>query len=168
MQKLISFICVLFLSVTSFCQDTIIPTDSFTIEGKIKNPAVFSIKNIDALPSQTLGDIATINSSGETKSIRKNVRGVLLRDVLANVKMDVDKHKELLSYYFVLVATDGYKIVLSYNEIFTNKSIYVVTESNGKDAKQTNDRIEILVLIEANKGRIAMKGLYKLIAEKEI
>ncbi len=167
-MKLTLFISVLFLTATSFCQEKIAPSDSFIIEGKIKNTKTFSVHDLDSFASETLGDINTVNHLGEVKSSRKNVKGILLKNILAKVQLDVSKPKELFSCYFVLEGTDGYKVVLSYSEVFNNNTIYIITESNGKNWLQIEDRVAVLMLMEPHKGHIAMKELYKLKVERVI
>lgn len=80
--------------------------------------------------------------------------------------MNVAKPNELYAYYFVLVGSDSYKFVLSYNEIFSGKNIYIVTESYGKKWPLIDDRVAVLVLTETSKGHIAMKGLTKVLVQK--
>lgn len=158
---------VLFLiSLTGFCQQKIESSDKFLIEENNKTVSVISIDQLDSLPAKSIGDISTLNHKGETKSIRKNVKGILLKDVLRQTTLNASKLKELFKFYFVLEATDHYKAVLSYNEIFNADNIFLITESNGVVIRQSNDRIEILSLNKPGAGHIYIKGLMKLIIKK--
>lgn len=166
MMKLVLFLSLLLFTTTCFCQEKFIPADSFLIEGKVKNTKAFSLHDLDSFTVVSFGDITTVNHLGEVKSNRKNVKGILLKNILVKVKFNVTQPKELNSYYFILKGTDGYKVVLSYSEIFNNSNVYIVTESNGKGWQQIEDRVAVLVLLEPHKGHVAMKGLYKLVVEQ--
>lgn len=86
--------------------------------------------------------------------------------MLGQISFNVSKPKELHKYYFVLEATDNYRAVLSYNEIFNTDNLYIITESNGVSIQQSHDRIEIIALSKPGVGHIYMKGLMRLIADK--
>ena len=107
-----------------------------------------------------------VSSKGEEKPIRKNVKGILLKDVLSKRTLAASRTKDLNQYFFLLEATDGYKVVLSRNEVFNTDNLYIIMESNGNNIKQSADRIEILALAGANKGHIYIKGLKRLTIHK--
>lgn len=165
MFKLLLF-CTLLFTTTSYAQVKVDVTDRFIIEGMIDHPVTVSVHTIDSFTSKALGDVATINHKGEVKSVRKNVKGILLKDILSGVKLNVVKPNELFGYYFVLVGSDGYKFVLSYNEVFNEDNVYLVTESYGKKWQLIDDRVAILVQTEKGKGHVAMKGLSKVLVQK--
>ena len=162
MKKLVFVLCALMYSLTSTAQGKIPSSDEFRVEEKGKTVLSFTVDQSESLPSKTIGDVRTVNSKGEEKSVRKNVKGVLLKDVLNKVTLDVASSKELNKYVFLLEATDGYKVVLSRNEVFNTENLYLITESNGISIRQSPDRIEILALSEPGKGHIYIKGLKKV------
>lgn len=161
----LSLAFVLF-SFIGLSQQKIASTNQFSIEENNKTLFTVSIDQLNNLPVKSIGDISTLNHKGEIKGIRQNVKSILLKDVLRKLSLEVSKPKELFKYYFVLEATDGYKAVLSYNEIFNADNIFIITESNGVVIKQSNDRIEIFSLSKPGVGHIYIKGLMKLILKK--
>jgi hypothetical protein len=165
MFKLV-FVSMLFLSAAAYAQVKVEPTNQFVIEGNIDKALTVSVHTVDSFKAKSLGDVTTLNHLGEVKSLRKNVKGVLLKDIMSRVKIKVSKPNELFSHYFIFTGSDGYKVVLSYNEIFNQKNVYVVTESYGKTWQNIDDRVAVLVLTEPNKGHLVMKGLLKLTVEK--
>lgn len=166
MSKISLSLAFVLFSFIAFSQQKIASTREFSIEENNKTLFVVSIDQLDSLPAKSIGNISTVNHKGEIKGTRKNVKGILLRDVLRELKFNVSKPKELFKYYFVLEATDNYMAVLSYNEIFNADNIFIITESNGVVIKQSNDRIEILSLSKPGLGHIYIKGLTKLILKK--
>ena len=106
------------------------------------------------------------SSKGEERPVRKNVKGILLKDVLSKITLNENRTKDLNQYFFLLEATDGYKVVLSRNEVFNANNIYIITESNGITKQQSPGRIELLGLSEPDKGHIYIKGLKRLTIQK--
>jgi hypothetical protein len=94
------------------------------------------------------------------------VKGILLKDVIGKAELKASQMKELNQYYFFLEASDGYKVVLSRNEVFNTNNLYIITSSNGINLKDSRDRIEVLALSEAGKGHILIKGLKSISIQK--
>ena len=166
MQKAIIYVCLLFYSLTALAQINIARTDEFSIDEKGTTRFVFSISQLDSFTIRNIGDITMMSSKGDVKPVRKNVKGILLKDVLSKITLHESRPKDLNRYLFLLEATDGYKVVLSRNEVFNTNNLYIITESNGNIIKQSPDRIEILSLTEPNKGHIYIKGLKRLTIQK--
>ena len=168
MPKILPLLAAVLISFTSLCQEKIPPTNQFIVKGKVSNRLTFSDSSINSYKVQALGEITTVNSKGEAKSIRNKVKGILLKTILEKAQIDESKSHELVSYYFVLLGSDGYKAVLSYSEVFYGSTVYLLTQSNGKDWKQLKDRIEIMLLLPGGKGRNVMKGLTEIKVEKAL
>lgn len=161
-MKLVSvlgFCLLLFFSKIASAQVNVVTTNSFTVEGKLQKSFTFSLTALDSFTVQSIGDVNTYNHLGELKDRKKAVKGILLKDILAKAAIVTAKPKDLSSYYFVLTATDGYKAVLSYNEVFGNGNIYVMTENNGKKLLQQDDRIAVLIITAPGKGHVYVKGI---------
>lgn len=141
-------------------------TEGFSIMENGKQLSEFTIAQTVNFTDTSLGNIRMVNSKGEEKTTRKNVKGILLKDVLAKITFNVSKAKELHQYVFLLEATDGHKAALSYNEVFTTDNIYIVTESDGVVLPQSTSRIEILALSKPGRGHIYIKGLMSLTVRK--
>ena len=86
-----------------------------------------------------------VSSKGEEKPLRKNEKGILLRDVLRKVTLAASRTKDLNQYFFLLEVTDGDKVVLSRNEVFNTDNLYIIMESNGYNIKQSQTALSIIV-----------------------
>ncbi|MGC4040195.1 MAG: molybdopterin-binding protein [Flavobacterium sp.] len=165
-MKIRSLIIILFLASFSVnAQRTITPSETVTIEGKIKNGKVFSIADLDAFPKVAIPDQTLHNQKGEVKNTVKNMKGVLLKTVLESIEFDYDKPKELNEFYFVFVATDGYKVVFSWNEIYNSEAgnnFYIVTEMDGKAIKDMEQRVLFISATDLKPGRRYIKALEKI------
>ena len=135
------------------------------IEGKIKAEKVFSITELDAFSKVAISDQTLYNHKGEIKSTVKNMKGVLLQTVLESIQFDYEKPRELNEFYFVFVATDGYKVVFSWNEIYNTENgnqLYIVTEMEGKKLKDMEQRILFIATADLKSGRRYIKALEKI------
>ena len=99
----------------------------------------------------------------------KKVKGVLLKDILDKVEIDAENHKVLSEYYFVCIASDNYKVVFSWNEIFNSdvgKSVYIITGQDGSWAYVLDNRIALVSSKDHMTGRRYVKGLQKIVIER--
>ena len=165
-MKIKALLVILFLATSiGHAQRTVAPSLTLKIEGKIKAEKTFSITELDTFATVAIADQTLYNHKGEVKSTVKNMKGVLLKTVLESIEFDYDKPKELNEFYFVLVATDGYKVVFSWNEIYNTEagnSFYIVTEMEGKKMKDMEQRILFISTADLKSGRRYIKALEKI------
>jgi len=166
MRLIIASIFFLMVCVPGSAQNNVPQTDSFVVKGQIKNPSAFTIASLDTFRTEMLNDIVTVNHMGQALSTIKNVRGVLLKDVLSKVQLNAPSPKQSFGYYMVCTASDGFTTVFSWNEIFNTlngDNTYIITEKNGKKLKDIDDRIAILIVLGKGKGHIYIKGLQQIV-----
>ena len=165
-MKIKTLIVILFLASYSIqAQRTVTPSETLKIEGKIKAEKTFSITELDTFPKVIIADQVLYNHKGEVKSTVKNMKGILLKTVFADIKFDYEKPKELNEFYFIFVATDGYKVVFSWNEIYNTEAgnnFYIVTEMEGKKLKDLDQRILFISTADLKSGRRFIKALEKI------
>jgi len=144
-------------------------TESFTIDGKVKRTMTVSLSDLSSYGSHLIDSIVIKNHLGERKSTLKNVKGVLLKDILSKVEIDAEAPKVLSEYYFVCIASDNYKVVFSWNEIFNNatgNSVYILTGHDGKPASALDNRVALVSPKDEMTGRRYVKGLQKIVIER--
>src|ERR1043165_2417310 len=135
-MRSILFLFLVFISISLFAQKENIPTtESFSIEGKVKKEMTVSLADLSSYKSYSIDRIVIKNHLGERKSSLKKVKGVLLKDILQKIGIDSESPKVLSEFYLVCIASDNYKVVFSWNEIFNNPSgnaVYIITSVDGK------------------------------------
>ena len=97
------------------------------------------------------------------------MKGVPLKDFLKDVKFNYNKSKELNEFYFVFTASDGYRVVFSWNEIYNSEagnSFYIITEMKGKSMKELDQRIVFLSSKDLKSGRRYIKCLQSIEVKK--
>lgn len=164
MKYLISVFLLLSLACANAQKNVVPPTSEFTVKGFVKNEFTFRIKDVGQYKQEELHDVVIRNQKGEQKGVAKSVKGILLKTVLEKAEIHADRPKEYSGIYIVLTASDGYKNVYSWNELFSTdvgKHIYIVTEEDGKTMDQMPGRIEVMSLAD-NSGNRHLRGLAKI------
>ena len=144
-------------------------TDEFIINGNVKHTITFSLKDAGNFISHSIDSFVIYNHLHERKRIIRNVKGVLLKDVLENAGLEEENPKLFSEFYFTCIASDGYKTVFSWNEIFNTalgNKILVITEEDGQKAETLNDHIAILSLLDKATGRRYVQNLEQVKVER--
>lgn len=162
-------ILILTIAILTNCsvnaQRTIPQTDSLRVTGKIKNPTVFTLADLDTFPKTAINDQIIYNHDGEVKDTLTGMSGIPLKTLLASILYVYDKPKFLNEFYFVFIASDGYRVVFSWNEIYnteTGNNFFIVTEMEGKKLNDLGQRILFISTGDLKTGRRFIKGLEKI------
>lgn len=164
---------ILLLFIVAFgqlrAQEVVRPTDSLLISGKIKKEWLFTQKDLDTFHTVPVADVQITNHMGVQKGMAKNMRGILVKDLLDKALMDAPNLKLFSEFYFTFIATDDYKAVFSWNEIFnteTGNHLFIITEKDGKKVRDTDDRILLIAASDFRTGRRYIKGLSKIVVSR--
>jgi hypothetical protein len=152
-------------TLSANAQQTITPTDTLKIYGKIKKELFITVSALDTFSKSMIKDQIIYNHKGEIKDTLKNVKGVPLKNILSPIEFDYGKPKELNEFYFVFTATDGYKVVFSWNEIYNaeaGNNFFILTEMDGKRIEKMDQRILFISIADFQTGRRFIKGLEKI------
>lgn len=159
-MRYITLIILLF-SLNAHAQES----KQFTIEGKIKNPTTLNLSNLKEFKSLSLDSMVVFSHLMQRKSSIKNIKGVLLKDVLSKIEIETTSPKVLSEYYIVCTATDNYKVVFSWNELFnseTGKHVMILTAFDANPAKNEKGNIALISPTDEATGRRFVKGLSKI------
>ena len=153
MKSIITIIILLLYNLALFaqCNETLTDSeknrlyesDRIEVKGLIERPTVLTIDSLKKLNVHTGGPFNIMSRTGEVKQEFKTFKGVLLKDIVTRAGMKLENKAEIGkynfekgSYYIVLTATNGYRIIYTYNElVFTSvgDNAYVVFERNGAE-----------------------------------
>ncbi|GGH01529.1 MULTISPECIES: molybdopterin-binding protein [Pedobacter] len=154
-------ILLLFFTVMANAQES----RQFTIEGKVKRPLTITLNNLSAYKPVNLDSVTIFNHLMQRKGSIRNIKGVLLKDILAKVEIEAASPKTLSEYYLIFTATDNYKVVYSWNEIFnspTGNQLMVLSSYDTEPAKAEKGNIAIVTPSDFATGRRFVKGLSKI------
>lgn len=152
----------LLISYSVVAQKPVTTTQSFTVSGEVKTEKTITISDFTQWKEHSIGDVTITNHLGEVKGVARAMKGVLLKDVLQSVELKAESPKVFSEWFIVCKATDGYKVVYSWNEIFNTKigeSIYLVTEKEGKRGSNMSESILMISSEDYKTGRRFVKSL---------
>ena len=145
------------------------PSLSITVEGRIRNPKTFSLDALKKFSVHTIDSLQIYNHQMVAKSMPRNIKGVLLKEILKEIEFDAETPTVLSQYYIVCIATDQYKVVFSWNELFNTSAgdkVLVVIGKNGVPAEQDKEGIMLVSPADRATGRRYVKELNKIIIQR--
>ena len=154
------------ISLAVWSQKSTQTTDAFTVEGQVKKTLTIGLSDLEKYPIQKIDEVVITNHTGEPRGTAKELKGVLVKDVLKDLEFKEESPKLLSEFYFVFVAIDDYKVVYSWNEIFnspTGDNLFLITSRDGIALKDMKDRILVLTPSDFKTGRRHVKGLNKIL-----
>ena len=164
-MKIYLALCLLFLCTYIPAQEKIITTAEFTISGQVRQEAKIALADLSLYEQQDIGNLKITYHLGTDKGTAKNMKGVLLKDILSKVVFQAESPKVLSEFYITCMASDGYKAVFSWNELFnteTGNHVYIVTEKEGVKAADMSERILLVSVSDFKTGRRYVKGLERI------
>jgi DMSO/TMAO reductase YedYZ molybdopterin-dependent catalytic subunit len=110
-------------------------SDAITVGGAVEHPLTLRVADLEQFPPQQLGEVAMICDSGVNLSKEQNLKGVLLRDILNKAQLKAANPRDLRKMVVIANATDHYKAVFSWAEIFnsaTGDKVIVYVSKDGQ------------------------------------
>lgn len=159
----------LFFSLSLCAQRSIPPTTQLLICGEVMQEIEFGIQDLPNFRAVPIPDLILKNHQGEIKDTVTHLQGFLLTALLKGIEYPVDKPRELNEFYFTIVASDGYKVVFSYNEIFnteTGDSLYLVTRINDQPIEASGQGLLIVSAKDKRVGARYIKGVEKIVVSR--
>lgn len=168
-MKNLAVLFILFATINTWAQKDQQTTDGFVVTGLVKNELKFNISDLENYKTRNIEDVIITNHLGVPRKTLKNLKGILVKDVLKNMELTEESPKLFSEFYLTFVAIDNYKVVYSWNEIFnspTGDNLYIITSKNGKKISDMEDRLLILTPTDFKTGRRHIKSLNKIIVSR--
>ncbi len=160
-----SMLLLLFSFLSLSAQKDIVPSSSVVISGQVASEITISLEDLAAMPAVRIKDVTITNHLGEKRGKARKMKGVLLKNVFSQITLTSKMPKDLSELYLVCVASDGYRVVFSWNELFnsdTGHHTFIVVEKDGKKLADMPDRILLLTASDHMTGRRFVKGLSRI------
>ena len=168
MMKYLLLFCLGFLLVeTSVAQNT---SESFTVSGEVLKPETIDRSKLSGYKTVHLDSLRIYSHDMQPKGLMKNIDGILLKEILSAIPLNNENPKVLSEYYIECEATDGYKVIFSWNEIFnseTGNHTMIITSKNGVNMNQLDDRIALITPTDQATGRRYVKWLNRIIIHRQ-
>lgn len=178
MQALRSFFIVTVLSVcaVTFAADKVddpskFVTTSITVSGAIEHPLTLSVDDLRSFPPQQVGELPLVCQSGANVGKIENIKGVLLRDILEKAVVKAPGHNDVKKMVIIASASDGYKVVFSWSEVFNSPvgdGVIVFFEKDGLPLADDNGRIAMVSTKDTRTGARQVKWLQEIEVRKVV
>ncbi|HWV23376.1 MAG TPA: molybdopterin-dependent oxidoreductase [Thermomicrobiales bacterium] len=152
---LTTMLAVGFASPAMAAQGTpVASAETITISGAVVTPLTLSVDDLKTYPTETID--VTYTAGGDPQE--HSFTGTPLLSVLEAAEFDVpeDAHNPLLSTYIVVVAKDGYQVVLSGGEMdpaFGDQPVYLAWEQDGEPLSGDDGTVRLVVPGDTKGGR---------------
>lgn len=137
-------------------------TESVTVAGAVKTPLALRVEDLKKFPVQAAPDFEMTCLDGAKLGKVGGLKGALLRDIIDKAKLDAPGHNDVKRMYVVATASDGYKVVFSWAELFNSTlgdGVLVYYEKNKQALGNDEGRIAMVSLRDTKTGPRHVKWL---------
>ena len=156
-MKVFFTIALVFSALCTFGQSPL--TETLIVKGIVEKEVSIGFADIRKHTEVELGDLIIYNHNGELVKTVHQAKGVSLKDVLSEVVISTSNPRDLVAYYLLCTASDGYAITGSWKEIFHAKDVFVLTEVEGIELEDYGKSIQLFHTRDLQSGRRFMRGV---------
>ncbi|HTY99905.1 MAG TPA: molybdopterin-dependent oxidoreductase [Rhodocyclaceae bacterium] len=137
-------------------------TDSVSIGGAVEHPLRLTVADLRKLAPRQAGDVPLVCETGANMGKIENLRGVLLRDILEKAKVVAPGHNDVKKMIIIATASDDYKVVFSWTEVFNSpvgEGVIVFFERDGRPLADDEGHIAMISTKDLRTGPRHVKWL---------
>lgn len=137
-------------------------TESVSVTGPLEHPLKLGVDDLRKLSIRQLEVTPRARPSATSPGKRETFSGVLLREILEKAEIDAPSHFDLKKMAIIASASDGYKVVFSWSEIFKSPigdGVIVFLEKNGQPLTGDEGRIALVSTQDAGTSSRYVKWL---------
>ncbi|MBV2235416.1 MAG: molybdopterin-dependent oxidoreductase [Sterolibacterium sp.] len=142
--------------------DRLFVTESVSLSGLVKNPLKLDPAALRQFPPQQVGEVPLVCQTGADRGKLENFKGVKLTDILDKAEIIAPGHNDVKKLAIIATASDGYKAVFSWNELFNSplgEGVMVFFEKDGKPLGDEEGRIAMVSSKDSRTGPRHVKWL---------
>jgi len=140
-------------------------TKSVSVAGVVATPLTLSVAELKKLPPTELAGMPIVCQSGATMEEVKQYKGVKLKDVLDKAEIVSKDHNDNKKMVIVATASDGYKAIFSWQELYNSPigdEVVVFYEKNNKPLDEDEGQIALISAKDLRAGPRHVKWLKSL------
>lgn len=144
-------------------------THNITVSGAVEHKLSLKVEDLRQFPPQQVGEVPMICQSGANLGKLENLKGVLLKDILEKAAVVSHDHNDVKKTVIIAKASDGYKVVFSWSEIFNSpvgEGVIVFFEKDGKPLGDDEGRIAMVSTKDIRTGPRHVKWLQAIEVRK--
>jgi DMSO/TMAO reductase YedYZ molybdopterin-dependent catalytic subunit len=138
---------------------------ALTVKGNVEREVALSIDELKRLPMQRIEDVRVVREQGATTGALETARryaGCLLRDVLDRARLVEKNRMDLRKSVVILTASDGYRAVFSWAELYLTPigdGVLIVYERDGAALADSEGPLALVSLKDTRPGPRHVKWL---------
>ena len=132
------------------------------VSGRVGSPLSLSMADILSMEMEEFQNLFIVCGTGDPKDNIRHCRGVLIEKVLQKADVLKGEHNDTKKMFIVASASDGYKVVFSWQEIFNTViggGVAVLTERDGKPLEEGGGRLDLISTLDYYAGSRYIKNL---------
>ncbi|MEW9898409.1 molybdopterin-dependent oxidoreductase [Chitinivorax sp. PXF-14] len=140
-------------------------THSVSVSGAVAKQLTLTVADLKKMPAAEIGAMPIVCQSGATMEEIKQYKGVKLKDVLDRAEIVSRDHNDTKKMVIVATASDGYKAVFSWQELYNSPlgdEVVVFFEKNGKLLDDDEGQIALISAKDLRAGPRHVKWLQSL------
>lgn len=137
-------------------------TTSVSVTGAVEQTLTLGVEDLRAFPTQKVNEVPLVCQTGANLGKLENFKGVRLRDIIEKAKVVAPGHNDVKKMVVIAAASDGYKVVFSWSEIFNSPvgdGVYVFFEKDGMPLADDEGRIAMISTKDLRTGPRHVKWL---------
>lgn len=146
-------------------------SEQLSVSGLVEHKVRLAVADLEKYPLHRIEEIAVLGQNGVDHGKLKGVRGVLLKDILAKASIMTRSHNDVKKMAVVATATDDYRVVFSYMELFNSPlgdGVLVFFEKDGAPLGDDEGRIALVSTGDTRTGPRHVKWLKEIEVRKVV
>jgi DMSO/TMAO reductase YedYZ molybdopterin-dependent catalytic subunit len=156
----------LFLAHETRAQEKVgLLTTRVEVAGAVQKKLTLAVEDLRAIAVRNGGPVRSATFSGDFPQAYRGYAGVRLSDVLNEADIRADQRHALRRTYVIATASDGYKAVFSWGELYNSpvgRGVLVVFEREGAPLGDGEGRIALISLVDERAGPRHVKWLGRI------
>jgi DMSO/TMAO reductase YedYZ molybdopterin-dependent catalytic subunit len=135
---------------------------ALAVRGNVATPLSLTVADLRKFPAQRVDDTRVVRGEGGSGGTARQFAGCLLRDVLLAARLTERDRLDLRKTIVVATASDGYKAVFSWGELFNTTigdGVLIVYERDGAPLGNDEGPIALVSLKDTRPGPRHVKWL---------
>ena len=153
----------------AFAADAGNVTTRISVSGEIEHPLTLGVDDLRAFPPQQIAEVPLQRHSGADAGTLRKLRGVRLTDILDKAVIHAPGRHDVKKIVVIVGASDGYKVVFSWSELFNSpvgEGVLVYFEQDGAPLGDDEGRIAMVSSKDIRTGPRHVKWLQSIEVRK--
>lgn len=144
-------------------------TEALTVSGLVQNELKLTVGDLRGFPPKQVVEFPMAWQAGRNRGKTEVLKGVLLRDIIEKAAVVSRHHNDVKKMAIVAIASDDYKVVFSWNEVFNSPvgdGVLVFFEKDGRPLADDEGRIAMVSSRDTRTGGRHVKWLQAIEVRK--